>query len=187
MQTGKSVIIHMSPIIQLGLKSILLSRNIGINDVMNSLSDYTVLSNLRDSLILIDTQYGDELKKHTKALKRNGNTIIGISANGFTGSLGPVFDEIININDNADAIFLKISEYTNRVLDIKTDDQLSDRENEVLTMVAKGFSNKQIADQLFISIHTVITHRKNITFKLGIKSISGLTLYAALNNMIDLR
>ena len=49
-----------------------------------------------------------------------------------------------------------------------------------------GFANKEIADKLFISIHTVISHRKNITEKLGIKSISGLTVYAIMNNLLDL-
>ena len=61
---------------------------------------------------------------------------------------------------------------------------LSDREIEVLKAVALGFSNKEIADQLCISINTVITHRKNITSKLGIKTISGLTVYALLNHLI---
>lgn len=61
---------------------------------------------------------------------------------------------------------------------------LSDREIDVLKTVALGFSNKEIADQLFISINTVITHRKNITGKLGIKTISGLTVYALMNHII---
>lgn len=62
---------------------------------------------------------------------------------------------------------------------------LTDREIDVLTQVALGKTNKEIADALCISIHTVISHRKNITEKLGIKSISGLTVYAILNNLID--
>lgn len=63
--------------------------------------------------------------------------------------------------------------------------ELSDRELDVLKLVAKGFSNRDIGEQLFISIHTVISHRKNITDKLGIKSISGLTVYAILNKLVD--
>ncbi len=62
---------------------------------------------------------------------------------------------------------------------------LSDREIEVLKTVALGFSNKEIAEKLFISSNTVITHRKNITEKLGIKTIAGLTVYAIINNLID--
>lgn len=62
---------------------------------------------------------------------------------------------------------------------------LTEREIDVVTQVALGKTNKEIADELYISIHTVISHRKNITEKLGIKSISGLTVYAILNNFID--
>ena len=64
-------------------------------------------------------------------------------------------------------------------------EELSEREKEVLKLVALGYANKNIAAKLFISIHTVISHRKNITEKLGIKSISGLTVYAILNHLID--
>ena len=68
----------------------------------------------------------------------------------------------------------------------KTEDvELSKREIDVLVAVAKGMMNKEIADQMNISIHTVISHRKNITRKTGIKSVSGLTVYALLNNLID--
>jgi DNA-binding CsgD family transcriptional regulator len=64
--------------------------------------------------------------------------------------------------------------------------ELSCREREILALVAKGYANKKIADSLFISPHTVISHRKNITEKLGIKTISGLTVYAVINGIIDL-
>ena len=62
---------------------------------------------------------------------------------------------------------------------------LTERETEVLKLVARGQLNKQIADKLSISMHTVISHRKNITRKLGIKTVSGLTMYAVLNGLIS--
>lgn len=65
-------------------------------------------------------------------------------------------------------------------------EELSDREKEVLIEVVKGLSNKEIADVLFISTHTVISHRKNITRKLNIHSTAGLTIYAIVNNLIDI-
>ena len=61
---------------------------------------------------------------------------------------------------------------------------LSMREIDVLRLVASGLSNKEIADALCISVNTVLTHRKNISAKLGIKSVSGLSLYAMMNGII---
>lgn len=62
--------------------------------------------------------------------------------------------------------------------------ELSNREIEVLALIARGLLNKEIADRLNISLTTVITHRKNITEKLGIKSVSGLTIYAVMNGYV---
>ena len=64
--------------------------------------------------------------------------------------------------------------------------ELSEREKEILVSVARGLLNKEIADEHHISINTVITHRKNITRKTGIKTVPGLTVYAILNNLIDI-
>lgn len=61
---------------------------------------------------------------------------------------------------------------------------LSSRETDVLRLVASGLMNKEIAERLNISINTVLTHRKNITAKLGIKSTSGLSVYALMNGII---
>lgn len=63
--------------------------------------------------------------------------------------------------------------------------ELSPRELNIVRDVSLGLSNKEIAEKNFISPHTVATHRKNITRKLGIKSVSGLTVYAILNKLID--
>ena len=65
-------------------------------------------------------------------------------------------------------------------------EELSEREKEILVSVAKGMLNKEIADQYNISIHTVISHRKNISRKTGIKTVAGLTVYALLNGLIDI-
>lgn len=62
---------------------------------------------------------------------------------------------------------------------------LSEREQDVLVLVAKGLANKEIADRLNISVHTVISHRKNISHKTGIKSVAGLTVYALLHNLLE--
>ncbi len=62
---------------------------------------------------------------------------------------------------------------------------LSPREIDVLRLVARGFINKEIADRLSISINTVLTHRKNITAKLGIRSASGLGISAVMNGYLD--
>lgn len=67
----------------------------------------------------------------------------------------------------------------------KEEHELSPREIEVLTLITKGYINKEIADKLNINLTTVITHRKNITEKLGIKSVSGLTVYAVTNGYIE--
>lgn len=63
---------------------------------------------------------------------------------------------------------------------------LSLREKEILAAVAHGKTNKEIADDLFISINTVVTHRKNIARKTGINSIAGLTVYAILNHIVEI-
>ena len=66
----------------------------------------------------------------------------------------------------------------------ETQTELSQRETDVLRLIASGMMNKEIADNLGISINTVLTHRKNLTAKLGIRSVSGLSFYAMMNGII---
>lgn len=68
----------------------------------------------------------------------------------------------------------------------RTEDTLSDREREIVHCVVCGLSNKQIAEQLFISLNTVLTHRKNIARKLNIHSVAGLTIYAIVNKIVNI-
>lgn len=69
---------------------------------------------------------------------------------------------------------------------LENDSELSDREKEVIVCVAKGLSNKEIAERLCISFNTVTTHRRNIASKLQIHSQSGLTIYAIMKRLINL-
>jgi DNA-binding CsgD family transcriptional regulator len=94
----------------------------------------------------------------------------------------------INVNDSAALICYKVNEILNSFSTNQgkeSDTELTRREIEVLQLLTKGHSNKEIADHLFVSTHTVISHRKNISEKTGIKSASGLTMYAILKNIID--
>lgn len=101
-----------------------------------------------------------------------------------------MFDVLISAADTPGKVELTL---TKLLQENNDDDQsstmqeiLSGREIDVLKLLAKGMANKEIADQLNISIHTVISHRKNISQKTGIKSISGLTIYAVTQKLISI-
>lgn len=84
----------------------------------------------------------------------------------------------------------KVARATQECASAKSPDQtdlscaLSEREKEVVACAVRGLANKQIADRLFISVNTVLTHRKNIARKLDIHSVSGLTIYAIINGIV---
>jgi len=96
------------------------------------------------------------------------------------------FDAVLNRNAGKDDIVPVIESLlqTENNESNQTDTLLSSREQDVLKQVAMGYTNQEIAERLHISRHTVISHRKNITSKLGIKTVSGLTVYAVLNDLI---
>lgn len=90
-------------------------------------------------------------------------------------------------NDEPDLVVIDQSSIESRQPESSSEGgELSAREKEILVCVAKGMLNKEIADKLCLSIYTVITHRKNITRKIGIKTVAGLTVYALLNGLIDM-
>lgn len=113
------------------------------------------------------------------------------------------YDGILSVYDSIDSIeklFLSLSmageELDETLSDdgqkeglIQGDEQpdvLSQREKEIVVCVVRGLTNKEIADELFLSVHTVITHRRNISRKLQIHSVAGLTIYAIANKLIGL-
>lgn len=101
------------------------------------------------------------------------------------------YDENFAICDDIDVISTKINHllHTEEEEEEEKDSEqeiLSQREKEIITCVVKGMTNKSIADHLYISIHTVITHRRNIARKLQIHSPAGLTIYAIVNKLVKL-
>lgn len=103
------------------------------------------------------------------------------------------FDEQINIYDTLEEVGYKLErmhlkEYPEET-DTNEEDEhqtLSAREKEIVVCVVKGMTNREIAETLFLSTHTVITHRRNIARKLQIHSPSGLTIYAIVNKLVEL-
>ena len=81
-------------------------------------------------------------------------------------------------------VSVKISNMINH--NAESQETLSDREKDVIVALVQGMTNKEIANHLCISINTVITHRRNIARKLQIHSPAGLTIYAIVNNLVDI-
>lgn len=99
------------------------------------------------------------------------------------------YDENIAICDDVETITTKINHLLHNEEEEEKDNEqetLSQREKEIIICVVKGLTNKAIADQLYLSIHTVITHRRNIARKLQIHSPAGLTIYAIVNKLVEL-
>ena len=101
------------------------------------------------------------------------------------------YDEQIHVYDSSQTIRYKLESLFHEEEDEEDkenedENQLSSREKEIVICVVKGMTNREIADRLFLSTHTVVTHRRNITRKLQIHSPSGLTVYAIVNKLVTL-
>ena len=130
----------------------------------------------------------------------------GLHNNQLTATLHDIYENEVWLRQHAlieDHIFVpairrleqlaKQSDVTRNISDMvfkagggQNPDALSDREKDVIISLVQGMSNKEIADHLFISVNTVITHRRNIARKLQIHSPAGLTIYAIVNNLVDI-
>lgn len=132
--------------------------------------EYAVRSNVRSVL----SRYSDA-------------AVVGLQTVNMSDEALKQYDEVVNIYDAPPVIIRKLRSAVSARSDAPKQDgeELSAREKEILVCVAKGMLNKEIADYYNISVYTVITHRKNITRKTGIKTVAGLTVYALLNNLID--
>lgn len=114
--------------------------------------------------------------------------VVALTSVYFENQLLKQYDGVIEINDSLQRIKSTLNQVVKtarKSMDDNESTMLSDREKEVLVCLSQGKKNNEIAEALNISVHTVITHRKNIIKKTGIKSVAALTVYAILNNLIE--
>jgi len=121
-------------------------------------------------------------------LPRKSKTVI-LTDCPMCGPSLPSYTNLLTVRASLETIIEQIQQLfdadVNNLIAGEGNKDLSAREIEVLQLVVKGTINKEIADRLNISLNTVLTHRKNITAKLGIKTVSGLTFYAIMHGIIS--
>ena len=189
----KIIIVEPSPIVSAGLASYfddinqvsIVSQLDRIDRMEEKLAAYNP-----DILIINPLLIAYDTNEHFLKICRDFSNVIPVAlvtSYVDTGILKQ-FKDVIEINDSKQKVVTKIFNLLsdNKLAQDKPESiELSNRETDVLVALVKGFTNKEISDKLYISVHTVITHRKNIVRKTGIKSVSGLTVYALLNNLVD--
>ena len=189
----KIIIVEPSPIVSAGLTSYfddmkqvsIVSQLDRIDRMEEKLAAYNP-----DILIINPLLIAYDTNEHFLKICRDFSNVIPVAlvTSYVDAGILKQFKDVIEINDSKQKVVSKIFNLLsdNTLTQDKPESiELSNRETEVLVALVKGLTNKEISDKLYISVHTVITHRKNIVRKTGIKSVSGLTVYALLNNLVD--
>lgn len=113
-------------------------------------------------------------------------TLIALLTNLYDRSFCDMFQECIYLNDDEKTILNIFRKYTQQNKSkLQNSNILSERETEVLKLLIRGDSIKEIADTLHISNHTALSHRRNISDKLSIKSVAAMAIYAVAAKIID--
>jgi DNA-binding NarL/FixJ family response regulator len=188
----KIVIVEPSPIIVAGLKHLLYGNNMfSVTGHMENMSHYKErLRAFRPDLLIINPVVIDFDKQFSiRSLFQEMHDIVLIALvyNYVDNNVLRQYNGVIGIYNSYNTIEHTLHNAISVPFERKElcdNGDLTDREIDILIAVAKGLMNKEIADKLNISIHTVISHRRNISKKTGIKSVSGLTVYALINNLI---
>jgi DNA-binding NarL/FixJ family response regulator len=184
-------IIERSNIIKEGLTHLLKSHNICSQIAkLDSVEDWSfVFKNEVPDLIIINPDRLKDLDLYRMKQKfaiSERVPVIGLIYQYFDREIYGIFSAMIYITDTDDIILSKISAHQRREHGNATGEKLTYREKAVLRLLLKGKSNKEVAAKLDISQHTVNSHRRRIVEKTGIRSLSGLAIYAILNNITNM-
>jgi DNA-binding NarL/FixJ family response regulator len=184
------VLIEPSEIVAAGIAAII-GRNPEFT-VVKTLSNISYFNNSGNNadIIIVNpavVDYNDRLDIRS-CLGAGDAVVVALTHSNYEENVLRQYDECIGIYDNGSRITQKLKSAMEEKSQAPKSDinELSGRERDILTAVAKGLTNKEIADEFNISIYTVISHRRNISQKLGINSIPGLTVYAIMNKLIDM-
>lgn len=141
-------------------------------------------------MLIVNPAFGGyfDLLKFRKDIPDSDIKVVALVSSHVDKNILNKYDDIISVYDDSDVLYDKINALQNLQTEPIDDegDVLSAREKEIVVCVVKGMTNKEIADTLYISIHTVITHRRNIARKLQIHSPAGLTIFAIVNNLVEI-
>lgn len=141
-------------------------------------------------ILVVNPTFGDyfDVARFREETAGKNIRLVALASSFIDSALLSKYDESFSIFDDLETLADKISRLQNIEKKEETDSQeiLSQREKEIVVCVVKGMTNKEIAESLFLSIHTVITHRRNISKKLQIHSAAGLTIYAIVNKLVEL-
>lgn len=165
----------------------LVSKVVEIKDLEDINYQLTIIQ--PDALIINPMLLGHAQKHDIKQKLKVGKltSIIALVYNMIDERFYKSYDAIIQINDSDAKIEEILTTALNKDKEKQSEQEdLSEREKEILISIVKGMSNKEIAEYHSISIHTVITHRRNIARKLEIHSVSGLTIYAIINKLVNI-
>lgn len=186
-----AVMVH-SPIIYEGLHAVLSQSEMDCTiyrvDALDDLE--TILHSRKTDILITNPLLLVNREKEVKRIRRNfpDFSIVGIHLGIVDNHSLALLDASFTIFDTTEQILSKLQKagINSNLKAASNDDNLTEREIDVLTKLVHGNSNKEIADSLNISIHTVVTHRKNIAAKTGIRSQSGLTIYAISKRIISI-
>lgn len=189
----KIVIAETSVIVRSGLTAVLKRiPNLNVHPIEvsspESLQNYIHLH--PTDIVIINPTFGGwfDLATFKAEHGKAGIKYIALVCSVIDNNVLKEYDENFAICDDIDVIANRINHLLHTEEEEKDNEQesLSQREKEIIICVVKGMTNKAIADKLFLSIHTVITHRRNIARKLQIHSPAGLTIYAIVNKLVEL-